>query len=55
MRYIDASIISIPGRIYEWPAAVDGGQKDLGQTDAGLPALYELDERLLVVESRSHI
>ena len=51
MRYIDAFNHFFPGRIYELLLQSPAGQKDLGKRMRGIPALYEIDERLRVVES----
>ena len=51
MRYIDAFNHFFPKRIYELLLASPAGQKDLGKRMRGIPALYDVDERLRVVES----
>ena len=51
MRYIDAFNHFFPRRIYELLLQSPAGQKDLGKRMRGIPALYEIDERLRVVES----
>ena len=51
MRYIDAFNHFFPGRIYELLLQSSAGQKDLGKRMRGIPELYEIDERLRVVES----
>ena len=51
MRYVDAFNHFFPGRIYELPLQSPAGQKDLGKRMRGIPALYDVDERMRVVES----
>ena len=51
MRYIDAFNHFFPERIYELLLQSPAGQKDLGKRMRGIPALYDIDERLRVVES----
>ena len=51
MRYIDAFNHFFPKRIYELMLASPAGQKDLGKRMRGIPALYDIDERLRVVNS----
>ena len=51
MRYIDAFNHFFPKRIYELMLASPAGQKDLGKRMRGIPALYDIDERLRVVDS----
>ena len=50
MRYIDAFNHFFPKRIYELMLASPAGQKDLGKRMRGIPALYDIDERLRVVD-----
>src|ERR1044072_9696787 len=51
MRYVDAFNHFFPGRINELLWQSPAGQKDLGKRMRGIPALYDVDERLRVVES----
>src|SRR5437667_11012779 len=51
MRYIDAFNHFFPKRIYELMLQSPAGQKDLGKRMRGIPALYDIDERLRVVDS----
>ena len=51
MRYIDAFNHFFPSRFYELMIASPAGQKDLGKRMRGIPALYDIDERLRVVDS----
>jgi len=53
MRYIDAFNHFFPRRFYELMLGSPAGRKDLGKRMQGIPALYDLDERLRVVESFS--
>ena len=50
MRYIDAFNHFFPKRIYELLLQSPAGQRDLGKRMRGIPALYDIDERLRVVE-----
>src|SRR5262245_49273817 len=49
MRYIDAFNHFFPKRIYELMLQSPAGQKDLGKRMRGIPALYDIEERLRVV------
>jgi len=51
MRYIDAFNHFFPKRIYDLMLQSPAGQKDLGIRMQGIPALYDVDERLRVVDS----
>jgi aminocarboxymuconate-semialdehyde decarboxylase len=51
MRYIDVFNHFFPKRIYELLLESPAGQKDLGKRMRGIPALYDIDERLRVVDS----
>src|SRR5499425_2117261 len=51
MRYIDAFNHFFPKRIYELMLQSPAGQKDLGKRMRGIPALYDVEERLRVVDS----
>jgi predicted TIM-barrel fold metal-dependent hydrolase len=51
MRYIDVFNHFFPQRIYELMLASPAGQKDLGKRMRGIPALYDIEERLRVVDS----
>src|ERR1700737_3747858 len=51
MRYIDAFNHFFPKRIYELMLESPSGQKDLGKRMRGIPALYDIEERLRVVDS----
>src|SRR5438132_1268641 len=51
MRYIDAFNHFFPKRIYELMLQSPAGQKDLGKRMQGIPALYDVEERLRVVDS----
>ncbi len=51
MRYIDAFNHFFPKRIYELMLQSPAGQKDLGKRMRGIPALYDVKERLRVVDS----
>jgi hypothetical protein len=51
MRYIDAFNHFFPRRFYELMLGSPAGQRDLGKRMQGIPALYDIDERLRVVES----
>src|SRR5262249_8757998 len=53
MRYIDAFNHFFPKRIYELMLQSPAGQKDLGKRMRGIPALYDIEERLRVVDSFS--
>jgi hypothetical protein len=48
MRYIDAFNHFFPKRIYELMLQSPAGQKDLGKRMQGIPALYDVEERLRV-------
>ena len=48
MRYIDAFNHFFPKRIDELMVASPAGQRDLGKRMRGIPALYDIDERLRV-------
>src|SRR5262249_29552756 len=51
MRYIDAFNHFFPKRIYELMLQSPAGQKDLGKRMRGIPALYDVEERLRGVDS----
>ena len=51
MRYIDAFNHFFPKRIYELMLQSPAGQRDLGKRMQGIPALYDVEERLRVVDS----
>src|SRR5260221_12091028 len=51
MRYIDAFNHFFPKRIYELMLRSPAGQKDLGKRMQQIPALYDVEERLRVVDS----
>src|SRR5258705_10697905 len=51
MRYIDAFHHFFPKRIYELMLQSPAGPKDLGKRMQGIPALYDVEERLRVVDS----
>ena len=51
MRYIDAFNHFFPQRFFDELVETPGGQKDLGKRVRGIPALYDLDERLRIVDS----
>ena len=51
MHYIDAFNHFFPRHIYELMLASPAGQKDLGKRMRGIPALYDIDERLRVVDA----
>src|SRR5438105_14236929 len=51
MRYIDAFNHFFPKRIYELMLQSPAGQKDLGKRMQGIPALYNIEERLRVVDA----
>src|SRR5262245_8745919 len=51
MRYIDAFNHFFPKRIYELMLQSPAGQKDLGRRMQGISALYDIEERLRVVDS----
>src|SRR5215471_7145834 len=51
MRYIDVFNHFFPKRIYELMLESPAGQKDLGKRMRGIPALYDIEERLRVVDS----
>ena len=51
MRYIDAFNHFFPKRFFEELVKTPGGQTDLGKRVRGIPALYDLDERLRIVDS----
>ena len=51
MRYIDAFNHFFPKRIYQLMLQSPAGQKDLGKRMQGIPALYDIEERLRVVDS----
>ena len=55
MRYIDVFNHFFPARLYELMLASPAGQKDLGKRMRGIPALYDIDERLRVVDSLSRL
>ena len=51
MRYIDAFNHFFPARFFAGLVATPAGQKDMGKRVRGIPALFDLDERLRVVDS----
>src|ERR687888_323964 len=51
MRYIDAFNHFFPKRFFDELVQTPGGSKDLGKRVRGIPALFDLDERLRVVDS----
>ena len=51
MRYIDAFNHFFPRRFYDLLLTSPAGQKDLGKRMQGIPALYDVDERLRIVDS----
>jgi predicted TIM-barrel fold metal-dependent hydrolase len=51
MRYIDAFNHFFPRRFYDLLLTSPAGQKDLGKRMQGIPALYDIEERLRVVDS----
>ena len=51
MRYVDAFNHFFPRRFFDALVETPGGQKDLGKRVRGIPALYDLDERLRIVDS----
>src|SRR5262249_24722663 len=51
MRYIDAFNHFFPARFFAELVQTPGAQKDMGKRVRGTPALYDLDERLRIVDS----
>ncbi len=51
MRYIDAFNHFFPARFWAGLLETPAGQKDMGKRVRGIPALFDLDERLRVVDS----
>ena len=51
MRYVDAFNHFFPRRFFDALVQTPGGQKDMGKRVRGIPALYDLDERLRIVDS----
>jgi len=51
MRYVDAFNHFFPRRFFAELVQTAGGQRDLGKRVRGIPALYDLDERLRVVDA----
>ena len=51
MRYIDAFNHFFPRRFFDALVETPGGQKDMGKRVRGIPALYDLEERVRVVDS----
>jgi uncharacterized protein len=51
MRYIDAFNHFFPRRFYDLLLSSPAGQKDLGKRMQGIPALYDIEERVRVVDS----
>ena len=50
MRYIDAFNHFFPKRLWDRMLTSQGTAKDIGQRMRGIPAIYDLDERLRVVD-----
>ena len=50
MRYIDAYNHFFPRRYFDALMQTPAGEKDIGKRVRGIPALYELDQRLRIVE-----
>src|SRR5215468_4852765 len=51
MRYIDAFNHFFPARFFAGLVETPAAQKDMGKRVRGIPALFDLDERLRVVDS----
>ncbi|MFT8243466.1 amidohydrolase family protein [Roseomonas sp. BN140053] len=51
MRYIDAFNHFFPERFFAGVVETPAGQKDMGKRVRGIPALFDLDERLRIVDS----
>jgi predicted TIM-barrel fold metal-dependent hydrolase len=51
MRYIDAFNHFFPKRFFEGVLATPAAQRDIGKRIRGIPALWDIDERLRIVES----
>ena len=51
MRYIDAFNHFFPKRFFAGVLETPAGQKDMGKRIRGIPALFDLDERLRIVDS----
>jgi len=51
MRYIDAFNHFFPKRFFDLMLETPAGSKDLGKRMRGIPALFDLDERMRVVDS----
>lgn len=51
MRYIDAFNHFFPRRFFDALVETPAGQKDMGKRVRGIPALYELDQRMRIVDS----
>jgi aminocarboxymuconate-semialdehyde decarboxylase len=51
MRYIDAFNHFFPKRFFDGLVETPAAQKDMGKRVRGIPALYDLDERLRVVDA----
>src|ERR1700750_2760937 len=50
MRYIDAYNHFFPKRYFDALMAQPGAAKDIGKRVLGIPALWEIDQRLRIVE-----
>ena len=50
MRYIDAFNHIAPRRFFDAMIDTPAGQKDMGKRIRGIPALYDIDERLRIVD-----
>jgi len=50
MRYIDAYNHFFPRRYFDALMQTPAGEKDIGKRVRGIPALFELDQRLRIVE-----
>src|SRR5215831_17146834 len=51
MRYIDAFNHFFPKRFFAGVLETPAAQKDMGKRVRGIPALYDLDKRLAIVDS----
>lgn len=54
MRYIDAFNHFFPQRLWNEMAATDGAARDIGYRMRGIPAVYDIDARLRVLDQFRH-
>ena len=51
MRYIDAFNHFFPARFFAGVLETPAARKDMGKRIRGIPALFDLDERLRIIDS----